>query len=93
MVLSGQIYLRISGCRGARTRLGNGRGARFPAACVGLGAARLVNHGVDLANLPDNQLPSWRVGPKEVIVFRRKQFKDGAIFDLRMMFLALKTLF
>jgi hypothetical protein len=33
------------------------------------------------------------VGPREAILFRRKQFWDGAIFDLGMMFLALKTLF
>ena len=33
------------------------------------------------------------VGPREVVVFRKKEVLEGVILDLRMMFLALKTLF
>jgi hypothetical protein len=39
----------------ARGRASAMAGARYPAASVGLGAARLVNHGSDLANLPDSR--------------------------------------
>jgi hypothetical protein len=38
-------------------------------------------------------LSSLGVGPREVLGFRRKELSNEALLALRMMFLALKTLF